>query len=85
MKKSKYKAEEAGHYGGARLTVMQPTVVNENNVPREVPSENMSRHGCDDCGHQNSENCNTCPELCGGVNETAINDVNLDYQREDGK
>ena len=34
----KYEAEERGHYGGARITVMQPTVVNESNVPSESVS-----------------------------------------------
>ena len=60
--KKKYEAEKQGHYAGAKLTVMQPTVVNVNNVPREVPSENVASDG-----------------------ETPIDDVNLDYQREDGK
>jgi len=45
-----------------KITVMPPTVVNVNNVTREVPSENVASDG-----------------------ETPIDDVNLDYQREDGK
>ena len=93
MEKKKYKAEEAGHYGGARLTVMTPTVVNENNVPREVPLENMSLDGLV-CRNGNPEKYKDCIEMgttfchneCEfGAKETKINDVNLDYQREDGK
>ena len=123
MKKSKYKAEEAGHYGGARLTVMQPTVVNENNVPREVPSVNVSSEGLVWCvvmvirlstGTVTSMGTVFCHNECEfgakeelplpeitNLNEeipdfakehvddypgeTKIDDVNMDYQREDGK
>ena len=66
MKKSKYKAEEAGHYGGARLTVMQPTVVNESNVPREVPSVNVSSEGLV-CRNGNPVKYRDCDEYGYGV------------------
>ena len=145
----KYEAERRGHYGGARLAVMQPTVVNENNVPRDVPSENVASHplskneeniykmlhefrnwnrewdtfmakkpeSADEfvkhlarryavspiqnvsseglvCRNGNPEKYKDCIEMgttfchneCEfGAKETKINDVNLDYQREDGK
>lgn len=62
MENKKYEAERQGHYVGTKLTVMQPTVINESNVPREVPLENVASDG-----------------------ETAIDNVNLDYQREEEK
>ena len=89
----KYEAERRGHYGGARLTVMQPTVVNENNVPREVPSENVSLDGLvcrngnpvkyRDCDEMGTEFCHTECEF--GAKETKIDDVNLNYQNSEGK
>ena len=88
----KYKAEEVGHYGGARLTVMQPTVVNENNVPRDVPSVNVSSLGLvcrngnpvkyRDCDEMGTEFCHTECEF--GAKETKIDSFNFD-NREDGK
>lgn len=69
MESKKYEAERQGHYGGLRITVMTPTVINENNVPREVPSENVSsdgflcRHGNPlkyrDCDDYNTVFCRT--------------------------
>ena len=89
----KYRAEEVGHYGGARLTVMQPTVVNENNVPRDVPSVNVSSLGLvcrngnpvkyRDCDEMGTEFCHTECEF--GAKETKIDDVNLNYQNSEGK
>ena len=145
MENKKYKAEERGHYGGARITVMQPTVVNESNVPSEsvsrlplskneeniykmlhefrnwnrewdtfmakkpesadefvkhlakryvvAPIQNVSSDGLlcrngnpvkyRDCDEYNTDFCREECEF--GAKETKINDVNLDYQREDGK
>jgi len=90
MENKKYKAEEAGHYGGARLTVMPPRVVNENNVPREAPLENVSslcRNGNPvkyrDCDEYNTDFCRVECEF--GAKETNIDDVNLNYQNSESK
>ena len=92
MEKKKYEAERRGHYGGAKITVMQPTVINVNNVPREVPLENVSRDGLvcrngnpekyRDCDEMDSEFCRVECEF--GAKETKIDSFNFD-NREDGK
>ena len=79
---------------GPVMTVMQPRVVNESNVPRGVPLENVSLDGLlcrygnpekyKDCIEYNTTFCHNECEF-GPKKELPLPDVNLDYQREDGK